>query len=56
MPEHLLDFVTLRHDLTTIDGVIMYKDRIGIPTCTRDEVLSALSTSGGHINYFKGQG
>jgi len=35
-------FFTIRHDLSTIDGVILYKDRRVIPPSLRDEVLSAV--------------
>lgn len=42
MPEALIDFFQFREDLSTVDGVILYKDRIVIPQSLRDEVLAAL--------------
>ncbi|VDI45753.1 Hypothetical predicted protein [Mytilus galloprovincialis] len=41
-PPQLQEFFQFREHLYTIDGVIIYKDRIIIPPSLRDEVLSAL--------------
>jgi hypothetical protein len=42
MPEMIRDFHQYRENITSTDGVILYKDRIVIPPSLRGEVLSAL--------------
>lgn len=42
MPEALREYFQYRDDLHTVDGVILYKDRIVIPPSLRGEVLSCL--------------
>ena len=42
MPAALKDFFQFQDELSTIDGVILYKDRIVIPHSLREEVLDAL--------------
>ena len=42
LPESLRDYFQYREGLSTVDGVILYKDRIVIPPSLRDEVLEAL--------------
>ena len=42
MPAALKDFFQFRDELSTIDSVILYKDRIVIPHSLREEVLDAL--------------
>ena len=42
MPEALRDYFQFRDELSTIDGVILYKDRIVIPPSLRKEVLDVL--------------
>ena len=42
MPAALKDFFQFRDELSTIDGVILYKDRIVIPHSLREEVLDSL--------------
>ena len=46
MTAALKDFFQFRDELSTIDGEILYKDRIVIPHSLREEVLDAL-----HANY-----
>ena len=42
MPEPLRDFFQFRDDLSTSDGIILYKDRVVIPPSLRQDVLSTL--------------
>lgn len=42
MPESIRTFHQYRDDITSTDGVILYKDRVIIPPLLRNEVLSAL--------------
>ena len=42
MPKHLKDYFRFRHNLSTTDGVILYKDRVVVPPSLRSEVLSTL--------------
>ena len=42
MPASLKDFFQFRDELSTIDGVILYRDRIVVPKSLREEVLDAL--------------
>ena len=42
MPASLKDFFQFRDGLSTIDGVILYKDCIVVPKSLREEVLDAL--------------
>ncbi|XP_014670775.1 PREDICTED: uncharacterized protein K02A2.6-like [Priapulus caudatus] len=42
MPEMIRDFHQFRENITSTDGVILYKDRVVIPPLLRGEVLSAL--------------
>ena len=41
LPPNLQEYFQFRAHLSTIDGVITYKDRIVIPPCLRDTILSA---------------
>ena len=45
LPTPLRDFFPYRDDLHTVDGVILYKDRIVIPPSLRNEVLNALHSA-----------
>ncbi|CAE1306768.1 unnamed protein product [Acanthosepion pharaonis] len=45
MPNSIREYFQFRDDLSTIDGVIVYKDRIVIPPSLRDEVLCALHSA-----------
>lgn len=45
MPEGLRDYHQLREHLSTVDGVILYKDRIVIPPSLREDVLLALHSA-----------
>lgn len=45
MPNSIRKYFQFRDDLSTIDGVIVYKDRIVIPPSLRDEVLCALHSA-----------
>lgn len=42
MPEAIRGFHQYREDVTSADGVVLYKDRVVIPPSLRGEVLSAL--------------
>jgi len=42
LPSSLQEYHPFRHHLYTVDGVIIYKDRVVIPPSLRDEILSAL--------------
>ena len=42
LPEIMNEYFQFRHDLTTSDGIIFYKDRIVIPPSLRRDVLSTL--------------
>lgn len=42
LPPSLRDFFQFREDLFTLDGVILYKERVVIPPSLRPEVLAAL--------------
>ena len=44
-PPPLREFHKFRHDLHTIDGVVLFKDRIVIPPSLRSTVLSALHSA-----------
>ena len=44
-PEPLQDYFQFRNDLHTVDGVVLYKDRIVIPPALRSEVLSSLHSA-----------
>jgi hypothetical protein len=41
-PPQLREYFQFREHLYTIDGVILYKDRIIIPPSLREEILSVL--------------
>ena len=41
-PEQLRDYFQFRDHLHTVDGVVLYKDRVVIPTSLRLEILNAL--------------
>ena len=45
MPAALKDFFRFRDELSTIVGVVLYKDRIVVPKSLREEVLDALHAS-----------
>ena len=45
LPPNLQEYFQFRAHLSTIDGVITYKDRIVIPPCLRDTILSALHSA-----------
>jgi hypothetical protein len=45
LPPQLREYHKFRDDLHTLDGVILYKDRIVIPQCLRNEVLAALHSA-----------
>ena len=45
LPPNLQEYFHFRAHLSTIDGVITYKDRIVIPPCLRDTILSALHSA-----------
>ncbi|XP_068232779.1 uncharacterized protein [Palaemon carinicauda] len=42
VPPHLHEYHKFRHELYTVDGVVIYKDRIVIPPTLRKQVLQAL--------------
>ena len=42
LPLALRDYHQFRNDLNTVDGIIVYKDRIVIPPVLRQDVLEAL--------------
>ena len=42
LPERLNDYFAFRHDLTTSNGIIFYKDRVVIPPSLRQDILSTL--------------
>ena len=41
-PETIREYFKLKEDLYTIDGVILYKDRVVVPPALRQDILSAL--------------
>ncbi|CAG2222073.1 unnamed protein product [Mytilus edulis] len=45
MPTELREFFQFREDLYTVDGVVMYKDRIVIPPALRTNVLTILHSA-----------
>ncbi|VDI45747.1 Hypothetical predicted protein [Mytilus galloprovincialis] len=45
MPTELREFFQFREDLYTVDGVVMYKDRIVIPPALRKNVLTILHSA-----------
>ena len=45
LPEQLREYFQFRDDLHTIDGVILYIDRIIIPPSLREEVLASLHSA-----------
>ncbi|CAE1174081.1 unnamed protein product [Acanthosepion pharaonis] len=45
MPNSIREYFQFRDDLSTIDGLIVYKDRIVIAPSLRDEVLCALHSA-----------
>ena len=45
VPESLRQYFQYREDLSTTDGVILYKDRVVIPQSLRKEVLDALHSA-----------
>ena len=45
LPPNLQEYFQFRAHLSTIDGVITYKDRIVMPPCLRDTILSALHSA-----------
>ena len=42
LPEYLQSYFSIRDNLSTVDGVILYKDRVLIPPSLRPNVLSTL--------------
>ena len=40
LPPPLREYFQLRDELSTVDGVILYKDRLVIPPSLREEVLA----------------
>ncbi|XP_060605955.1 uncharacterized protein LOC132758355 [Ruditapes philippinarum] len=44
-PAHLREYFQFREHLYTVDGVILYKDRVVIPPALRQEVLAALHSA-----------
>ena len=42
LPPQLREYHQFRDNLYTVDGVAMYKDRVIIPPCLRQETLSSL--------------
>ena len=42
LPEHLQSYFTIRDNLSTVDGVILYNDRVLIPSSLTPNVLSTL--------------
>ena len=50
-PPQLREYFQFREHLYTIDGVILYKDRIIIPPSLREEVLSALHAAHQGVTY-----
>jgi hypothetical protein len=45
LPAPLREYHQFRDDLYTVDGVVVYKDRIVIPTALRQDVLTALHSA-----------
>ncbi len=45
LPPNSQEYFQFRDHLSTIDGVIIYKDRVVIPPCLRDTILSALHSA-----------
>ena len=45
LPESLREYFQFRTSLHTTDGVVLYKDRVVIPTSLRNEVLSSLHSA-----------
>ncbi|XP_052791355.1 uncharacterized protein LOC128225477 [Mya arenaria] len=44
-PEALREYFQFKDSLQTVDGVVLYKDRVVIPTCLRQEVLASLHSA-----------
>jgi len=45
LPTNLLDYYRYRDDLSTVDGVVLYKDRVVIPPSLRQDVLESLHSA-----------
>ena len=45
IPTELKDYYQFRDDLTTVDGVITYKDRVVVPPSLRQDVLNTLHSA-----------
>ena len=45
LPQQLQEYHQFRHSLYTVDGVVMYKDRVVIPPSLRNEILLVLHSA-----------
>ena len=54
LPTPLRDYHQFRNDLYTVDGVVIYKERVVIPPSLREEVLAALHAAhlGGYLQWW----
>lgn len=43
-PEHIKQYIPFHEQLSVVDGVFLYKDRILIPISLRQEIIDALHT------------
>ena len=50
LPPQLREYHQFREELYTVDGVAMYKDRVVIPPCLRQETLSSLHAAHQCVN------
>ena len=51
LPPNLQEYFQFQAHLSTIDGVITYKDRIVIPPCLQDTILSALHSAHSGVSF-----